>query len=416
MVLVGGISAQEAEASGGHVWVSSASGTALVRLSGDGSPAVTVDLPGPVFGVAVDASGAAWAARTDAPLLHRVALDGASSQFEVGAVVRSLAISSDGSVWAVRQALSDVIRMDEFGTILGIFAVGPVPYGIAVDGSQMVWVTNTYGASVSRIDPLTGSVAVFPVDLFPTGLAAHPDGSLWVVSKESVQRLDSTGAVTFSTMAGWHSRGVAVDADGQVWVSNELSNDVYRFAANGALLGIVPVGQRPWGIAGHGNGGIYVLCSLGDGIWKVDPTGTVESVVAFEGAHAFGDLTGLARAMVVDPSGDADADGHTNSFELDLDYDPLDSESVPVAFVRGDSDSNGIVELADGVRILSYLFDDVSLTCAEAADVNDDGGLNLLDAVRVFAYVFGGQAAPAPPFPGAGFDPTPRSGFPCGEW
>ncbi|MGE3165115.1 MAG: hypothetical protein AB7O52_09435 [Planctomycetota bacterium] len=398
---------------GGEVWVARASGTELVRLDAAGNTLVAATLPGSVFGVAVEGTGAAWAARTDVPVVHRVGLDGTLSSIEVGAVVRSLAVGADGSVWAVRPALADVVRFDPTGAILGVYPVGPVPYGIAIDVLGQVWVTNTYGASVTRIDPVSGQTVDFAVDLFPTGIAAHGDGSVWVVSKESVQRLSPTGSVIFSATAGWHSRGVAVDADGQVWVTNELSSDVHRFASDGSGLGVVTVGQRPWGIAARGAGGVYVLCSLGDGIWSLGPNGDLDGVIVADAPHAFGDLTGLARAAIVDPNGDADADGHSNAFELEHDFDPLAADSMPVLFLRGDCDANGAVGLADGVQILGYLFESAPVACLEAADVNDDGCVTLLDAVSLFGFLAQGGTPPPAPFPTAGYDPAPRDGLAC---
>ena len=72
-------------------------------------------------------------------------------------------------------------------------------------------------------------------------------------------------------------------------------------------------------------------------------------------------------------------------------------------FVRGDSDSNGTIELTDGIRILGFLFQGLaSPTCMDAADSDDNGALELTDAVRIFGWLFSGGPPPLPPTPDTG--------------
>ncbi|MCZ6793020.1 MAG: hypothetical protein O7J95_05330 [Planctomycetota bacterium] len=72
------------------------------------------------------------------------------------------------------------------------------------------------------------------------------------------------------------------------------------------------------------------------------------------------------------------------------------------AFVRGDVDSNGRIELTDGIVVLNFLFvGGVPPACMDAADANDDGGErpDLTDAVVIFNWLFLGGPPPAPPTP-----------------
>ena len=52
-------------------------------------------------------------------------------------------------------------------------------------------------------------------------------------------------------------------------------------------------------------------------------------------------------------------------------------------FIRGDYDGNGVVDIADGVNMLEYLF--IAGTpeppCLDAADTNDDGVLSIWTAI-----------------------------------
>lgn len=69
-------------------------------------------------------------------------------------------------------------------------------------------------------------------------------------------------------------------------------------------------------------------------------------------------------------------------------------------FVRGDADSNGTLELSDGIRILNFLFlGRAAPNCMDAADADDNGTTELTDAVRIFGWLFTGGPAPRAPSP-----------------
>ena len=73
----------------------------------------------------------------------------------------------------------------------------------------------------------------------------------------------------------------------------------------------------------------------------------------------------------------------------------------PNAFLRGDANADGVVDLADPVSLLGELFSGASRpsTCAEAGDANGDGGKDVADAVYLLVWSFSGGAAPVAPGP-----------------
>lgn len=79
---------------------------------------------------------------------------------------------------------------------------------------------------------------------------------------------------------------------------------------------------------------------------------------------------------------------------------------VPGAFVRGDCNDDGAVELSDAVCSLAYLFSGGSAVCLDALDANDSGGIDISDPVAVLEYLFSGGATPPAPFPSCGADLT----------
>ena len=82
-------------------------------------------------------------------------------------------------------------------------------------------------------------------------------------------------------------------------------------------------------------------------------------------------------------------------------------------FIRGDSNSDGELNISDAQHTLRWLFlAGREPDCPAAADANDDETVDISDPIRVLEYLFLGGSPPAPPFPVAGPDPTP--GLSCG--
>ncbi len=101
---------------------------------------------------------------------------------------------------------------------------------------------------------------------------------------------------------------------------------------------------------------------------------------------------------------------NANPDQADRDRDGLgdlcDLEEAPV-FHRGDSNTDGTVDISDAVAVLGYLFLGGSpLRCLEAANANDDTYIDLSDGIYILNFLFTG--GPVPPSPGA--PPNP-----CGQ-
>lgn len=86
----------------------------------------------------------------------------------------------------------------------------------------------------------------------------------------------------------------------------------------------------------------------------------------------------------------------------------------PAAFVRGDIDADGDVDLDDLDLLVTIVFEGTGTlpACEDRLDVNDDGVIDVADPnFLAIALDPGGPSIPAP-FPGADVDPTP-DGLPC---
>lgn len=76
-------------------------------------------------------------------------------------------------------------------------------------------------------------------------------------------------------------------------------------------------------------------------------------------------------------------------------------------FVRGDVNADGVINIADALSGLNFLFAGGSpLDCLDAADINDDGTLNISDPPYLLTFQFAGGSRPPDPFGACGLDPT----------
>ena len=77
-------------------------------------------------------------------------------------------------------------------------------------------------------------------------------------------------------------------------------------------------------------------------------------------------------------------------------------------FVRGDSNGDQKIDVADPIRTLGWLFVGLERpACYDAADADDSGAIDIADAVGTLNHLFAGGPPLPMPHPDAGEDPTP---------
>jgi thermitase len=157
----------------------------------------------------------------------------------------------------------------------------------------------------------------------------------------------------------------------------------------------------------------------------MDPTSTVP--VKFSGCSASTPLVaGIAALLLsIDPSLTPDevqqliqggAEDEVGLFDDPPGWDPSygwgrvnahrSLELLTTRFIRGDSNSDGLVDISDPLFFLNYLFlGGQPFLCRDAGDVNDDGILDTVDITTLFRILFLSGSLP-PPFPACGYDTT----------
>ncbi len=80
----------------------------------------------------------------------------------------------------------------------------------------------------------------------------------------------------------------------------------------------------------------------------------------------------------------------------------------------GDAHGDGMLNVADAITVLGYLFgDNGTLLCDDAADSNDDASLDISDSIYFLAYLFSNGPALPHPFPDCGAEALPADGLDC---
>lgn len=236
----------------------------------------------------------------------------------------------------------------------------------------------------------------------PTGLAIDADGYLYVAEREGlkIRKISPTGLV--STLAGSGSygstdgtgpaasfywpTGVAVDADKNVYVADQLNNKIRKISPSGAVTTLAGSGNTgtsdgtgasanftaPWGITLDSNKNIYVSDLLSHNIRKITPAGVVTTLA---GSSNPGKMNGRGTSasfnwpygVATDATGNvyvADQEnaliriindsGYVSTFAGNGKYGLSDSIGTLAKFAVVYSitfDFNGVMYVADGTRI-----------------------------------------------------------------
>ncbi|MCA8959188.1 MAG: hypothetical protein KDC38_01695 [Planctomycetes bacterium] len=84
-------------------------------------------------------------------------------------------------------------------------------------------------------------------------------------------------------------------------------------------------------------------------------------------------------------------------------------------FIRSDVNQDGTIGLADAFSLIDAFTFPTSITCWDAADVNDDGFINIGDPVYLLYWMFSPSGPPLLPPTSCGADLTPDA-LDCDEY
>ena len=158
-------------------------------------------------------------------------------------------------------------------------------------------------------------------------------------------------------------------------------------------------------------------CSDGGGVaelsWQL-PASAYDAIAVRRNGTVIASLAGDATSFIDDaPPFDVvvayDVRGSIGGDESSSETCDLTVLAPPTdLFVRGAINTSAGIDLSDAVFLLTALFSGTeTLPCDDAADTNDDGLLNVADGIYLLSYLFNDGLPPPPPFDAPGIDPTP---------
>jgi len=235
---------------------------------------------------------------------------------------RHLSIDADNNVWAGGYSRHDPLKSTMMklkastGELLELFEdLSCGGYGglVSQNGTIFSSSMNGGGGPLLMLSP-TGSATCISFVL-GYGLAEGIDGNIWTTTFNDGElfKLSPTGGLLPGfpiEVEGTWPRGVAVtQKDGHVWIACSGSNTVERRDTTGALLKVFdfaahsPAGILPTGIAVDANGNVWVTNARSDNVFRIDPEagadnlGSIDMEV-FLGIDAYpynySDMTGAA--------------------------------------------------------------------------------------------------------------------------
>lgn len=161
----------------------------------------------------------------------------------------AVAIDTDGSAWVADFGDAHVTHLSSSGQALSgssgySSSQLAFPDAVAIDGSHNVWISNQSGTTVTKVAPDGSSFTSYNCCDAAAGLAFDQLGNLWIANYygDSISEISSAGVVlSKGTYAGGgidHPQGIAIDGAGNVWVANYRSPSLTELAgANSASPG-----------------------------------------------------------------------------------------------------------------------------------------------------------------------------------
>ncbi len=204
-------------------------------------------------------------------------------------------MTSDGTLSIIGSGLSD-------------------PRGVAVDANGNVYIADTYHNEVKKLTP---------------------GGTLSIIAGNGNSGPPTAGPATSSDLN--NPAGVAVDANGNVYIADSWNNEVEKVTPGGTLSIIAGTGASgpptagpatssdlndPLGLASDANGNVYIADSLSDDVVKVTSGGTL-SIIAGTGSSG-PPTAGQATSSDLDTPFDVGVDANGNVYIADTHNNELE--------------------------------------------------------------------------------------------
>jgi sugar lactone lactonase YvrE len=246
--------------------------------------------------VALDKAGNLYVLNAGNGALSVIAPGGAIRQVTGGlGQVNAVAVDSAGNAYVVETdgafdtVIKEVVKVAPDGTVTPIAGAAQgigVPFGVAVDATDNVYVSNTIlgpAGELGEILKITpgGAVSIFVDDthglIDPNALTFDAAGDLYIADQR-IFKVTPSGAVSQVTNGGRSpATGMAVDAGGNIYVTDAQNNQVDKITPAGAITPFAGAIPRAAGLAIDSSGNLLVSAETSDVIDTIDPSAVTTS-------------------------------------------------------------------------------------------------------------------------------------------
>ncbi len=274
----------------------------------------------------------------------------------------ALALDRHQQVWVIRDGQKAVSAYDYQAKQKRSIPLPNTPGAMCLTTSSQLWVCQdgTPGAALSWFDTSIANPTINLVTLpasFGTAsqiLAEMPKNgktNLWLLNKSHnrILKIDDQGQAIATHTIGKDpsekNKRIFLDNKGELWIHTDKALYQWQAATQSATHNREASSRDRFSFDSHGRlwvgeGGIihgFTPDNLRPKLRVLTP-GTGELNVA----------TGLYRAMIIDPTGDADRDGESNLNEIKIGTDPYDASSSRQLDLRSES---GLVPIGSNVEL-----------------------------------------------------------------
>jgi MBG domain (YGX type) len=158
----------------------------------------------------------------------------------------AVAIDTNGKVWVANNYNASLTLLSSTGQPLsgpnGYTSPELAFAGaIAIDASNNAWIVNQFGTTVTKALPDGSNFTSYDCCNDPRGIAIDQRGFVWAANYlgDSISQLASDGTVISNGYSDnkasiFHPQGIAIDGLGHVWAANYLGNSITELAGSAA--------------------------------------------------------------------------------------------------------------------------------------------------------------------------------------
>jgi len=230
-----------------------------------------------------------------------------------GSVARSMGVDKDDNGWVGMwsQKRLHLLHRDDGHTIKSI-NIPNNPYGLGIDQAGIIWISGRGGGHLVRVNPENSNVQQFKppgcVSLY--GMTIDENGRIWLAnySCNNVMRFDPKTHGWKTVSLPPHTRGMAANTNGHIFVASDSSNVISKINVNTmAVEGSMNLGggHHPIGMAVDFDGMVWAINYSSSSATRVNPDGMTKMFECPTGSnpYTYSDMTGFQQKTVVAPQG-----------------------------------------------------------------------------------------------------------------